>query len=175
MSNPVSSADFVIYLDVDGCLHGGGATKHRTPPTIRPELPGHTLFECAPILEGILEPYPDIGIVLSTSWVRVLGFERAKSYLIPSLQARVIGATYHKRYMSKADFEAMPRHAQILQDVARRRPREWIAIDDEFGDDVPDAAWPHFVQTPSELGLACPRAAAALTQLLSSFYRRPKP
>jgi len=81
----------------------------------------------------------------------------------------MIGATFHKRHTRKADFEAMPRQAQILQDVARRRPQLWPAIDDEFGDDIPYAAWPHFVQTPSELELACPRAAPERTDRLASL------
>jgi len=69
----------------------------------------------------------------------------------------------------KSEFEELPRHAQILQDVERRRPRQWLAVDDEFGEGVPATAWAHFVQTPTELGLACPQAAAELKHRLAAL------
>ena len=58
-----------IFLDYDGVLHGGGATRHRKPPTIRAEIPGHELFEHTHVLEAVLDPYPAVQLVLSTSWV----------------------------------------------------------------------------------------------------------
>jgi hypothetical protein len=56
----------------------------------------------------------------------------------------------------KSEFEELPRHAQILQDV--------------FGEGVPATAWAHFVQTPTELGLACPQAAAELKHRLAALF-----
>jgi hypothetical protein len=99
MTSEVANRLDCIYLDYDGVLHGGGATRHRRPPNIRHELPGHELFEHLPVFEALIAPYPAVRIVLSTSWVRALDFERAKGYLTPTLQQRVIGATYHRRLM----------------------------------------------------------------------------
>src|SRR5882672_4978285 len=109
MKSPIPSGFDCLFLDYDRVVHGGGATYHRKNrplrllPNIRPELPGHMLFEHLPIVESLLEPYPAVRIVLSTSWVRALDFKRAKSYLTPGLQQRVIGATYHSRRMREFD------------------------------------------------------------------------
>ena len=137
MKSEIKSSLDCIFLDYDGVLHGGGATRHRKPPHIRPELPGHQLFEHLPIVESLLVPYPAVRIILSTSWVRVLDFDRSKSYLTPELQQRVIGAIYHRALMLRREFDETPQHAQILQDVERRRPHRWLAIDDDFGEGVP--------------------------------------
>jgi Swiss Army Knife RNA repair-like protein len=162
-----------LFLDYDGVVHGGGATRHRKPPNIRPELPGHQLFEHLPIVESLLAPYPAVRIVLSTSWVRSLDFDRAKSYLTPGLQQRVIGATYHRRLMLRREFADTPRYAQIFQDVERRRPHRWLAIDDDFGEGVPQWAWTYFVQTPSTQGLGCPAAVEEFKRRLEVVFNRP--
>jgi HAD domain in Swiss Army Knife RNA repair proteins len=162
-----------IFLDYDGVVHGGGATRHRKPPNIRPELPGHELFEHLPIVESLLAPYPAVRIILSTSWVREWDFDRAKSYLTPGLQQRVIGATYHRRLMLRREFDDIPRHAQILQDVERRRPHRWLAIDDDFGVGVPQWAWTYFVQTPFTQGLGCPALVEELKRRLEVVFNRP--
>ncbi|WP_084545326.1 HAD domain-containing protein [Derxia gummosa] len=128
----------VLYLDFDGVLHpedvwhkpGVGAYV-RTPA-------GHSLFEHAELLETLLEPYPTVGIVLSTSWVVTLGYARARSYLPPRLKERVVGATYHST-MNPLEFRNLPRGEQVLGDVTRRRPKKWLAVDDT------DDGWPsHF-------------------------------
>jgi hypothetical protein len=163
-----------IYVDYDGVVHGGGATQHRKPPAIRPALPGHELFEHLPILESLLEPYPTVRLVLSTSWVRALDFDRAKSYLTPKLQQRVIGGTYHRRLMPKYQFDNTPRYGQILQDVERRQPCRWLAIDDDFGEGAPEWAWAHFVQTSYVLGLGCLATVEELKCRLEMAFKNPR-
>jgi hypothetical protein len=59
MKSAIPSGFDCLFLDYDGVVHGGGATYHRKKlPNIRPELPGHELFEHLPIVESLLEPYP---------------------------------------------------------------------------------------------------------------------
>jgi len=173
MKSEVQGSSDCIYLDYDGVVHGGGATRHRKPPNIRPELPGHELFEHLPIVHSLLEPYPAVRIVLSTSWVRALDFGRAKNYLTAELQQRVIGATYHRRLMLRREFDDTPRYKQILQDVERRRPHRWLAIDDDFGEGVPKWAWAYFVQTTSTQGLGCQAAVEELKRRLEVVFKRP--
>jgi hypothetical protein len=173
MNSATQSSLDCLFLDYDGVVHGGGATRHRKPPNIRPELSGHQLFEHLPIVVSLLAPYPAVRIILSTSWVRELDFDRAKSYLTPELQQRVIGATYHRRLMLCSEFEDIPRHAQILQDVERRRPHRWLAIDDDFGEGVPQWAWTYFVQTPSTQGLGCAAAVEEFKHRLDVVFNRP--
>jgi hypothetical protein len=173
MKSEVQSGLECIYLDYDGVVHGGGATRHRKPPKIRPELPGHELFEHLPIVESLLKPHPAVRIILSTSWVRELDLGRAKSYLTPELQQRVIGATFRRGQMLRREFDDTPRYTQILQDVERRLPQRWLAIDDDFGEGVPKWAWTYFVQTPSTEGLGCQAAVEELKRRLEVVFKRP--
>lgn len=137
-------ADRVLYLDFDGVLHHEAVYLSRKTPNSKPyiflddnEAPGHKLFEWAKILVKMLEDPADadVKIVLSTSWAVVPGFHEAKKRLPDALQSRVIGATHHSRVHGASDwsrnlFQSTPRGGQILDDVNRRRPREWIALDD---------------------------------------------
>lgn len=85
----------ILFLDYDGVLHSSEVYLVRRQPVLRDE-PGMTLFQHAPLLIEALASRPDIKIVLSTSWVARLGYDRAKGYLPVALQARVIGATWHR-------------------------------------------------------------------------------
>jgi len=158
----------VIYCDYDHVLHGG-ALRYRKPPSLRPETSGQTLFQNAPILARLLEPYPDLKIVLSTSWVKELGFARARGYLPQALQQRVVGATFHKRHMRKDEFSNLTRYEQIMADVQRRRPTRWLAIDDDLQGWRPEYAL-HIVPMPPVLGLSSPAAAPELKRRLAKVF-----
>jgi hypothetical protein len=158
----------VIYCDYDHVLHGG-VLRYRKPPSLRPEAPGQTLFQNAPILMRLLDPYPDLKIVLSTSWVKELGFDRARGYLPQALQQRVVGATFHKSHMRKYEFSNLTRYEQIVADVRRRRPTRWLAIDDDL-QGWPEPALQHIVPMPLVLGLSSPAAALELQRRLATVF-----
>jgi hypothetical protein len=142
----------ICYLDYDAVLHDGNVLRNRTRGMYI-KTPGRTFFEWMPILDDLLAPYPDLKIVLSTTWVRELGFNEAKYELSVSLQDRVIGSTFLHPKIVKVEFDTMPRGMQILGDVERRKPTHWFALDDDaFG-------WParyiaHLVQTRAQSGLS---------------------
>jgi hypothetical protein len=158
---------WLVYLDFDGvCHHDSVYWSKREGIHIR--APGRVLFEWAPILVELLAPYPDVKIILSTSWVRVRDFNFAKSKLPPALRSMVIGATYHAREMQKFEFDNMSRGAQIYADVQRRNPANWLAIDND------DKFWPahcrdHLIKTQDELGLSDTRVQTSIRARLASF------
>ncbi len=166
---PKGRGELVLYLDFDGVLHHENVLWHpRRGAYAGP--PGFTLFEHAALLNELLAPFPEVGIVLSTSWVRTYGCYGAAKRLPPGLQNRVLGATFHSQ-MNEESFVARPRGQQVLADVARRRPLDWLALDDT------DEGWPPEVRdrvliTDERLGIAAPgmpeRVAAALKQLFAS-------
>ncbi len=159
---------FVLYLDFDGVLHPEPVYRHpKRGIYLGVECVGHTLFENTQILQDALAPYPQLAIVLSTSWVRVLGFSRAKTYLPESLRRRVIGATFHS-CMNKVEFDAMTRGAQVLADANRRGVSQWIALDDN-DEGWLSAAESHLVLTEEKLGLAKPESVAELVTKLQEF------
>jgi hypothetical protein len=103
---------------------------HKRGPQLKAP-PQYSLFQHAPLLEEFLAPYPEVRIVLSTSWARVYGCENAAKRLPDGLRARVIGSTVHSR-MYEEGFIAAPRGMQVWSDVLRRRPKDLVALDDDY-------------------------------------------
>ena len=171
------TAPVVCYLDFDGVLHHDAVFKSRRRGIYidTKAAPGRTLFEWAGHLEQALEPYPDVKLVLSTTWVRVLGFSKTRSLLPLGLAHRVIGATFHAQAHGQAgnylsEFEAMPRGEQVWSDVTRRMPKQWFAIDDAV-DEWADELLPHLVGCAGSSGLSSESSGAALAHMLASVHR----
>jgi hypothetical protein len=159
----------VLYLDFDGVLSPSdvwrsisrGAYLHE-----RLVAQGHRLFEHVGLLEKQLLPYPNLSIVLSTTWVHTYSFSGAARRLPKSLRDRCIGATYHSQ-MHKDSFARMPRGLQVLNDVRRRKPRRWLALDDV--DDGWGIERDHLVLTHCVEGIAHPPVLEELRMKLLGF------
>ena len=162
---PRGRGELVLYTDYDGVAHHEDVWWHpRRGPYIK--APGDfTLFQHAQLLVEVLEPYPSVLIVLSTSWVRQYSYSKAAKKLPPELRSRVVGATFHSA-MNEELFAAAPRGMQVWSDVLRREPRDWLAIDDDW------LHWPAWcreklVRTHDELGISEPAVLAELKAKLS--------
>ncbi len=120
----------VLFLDFDGVLHRGNS--YLTPEGIVSSAPGRIeLFEYAAILDGLLEPYPLVEVVLSTDWAPKFGFEFARNALpIEHLRNRVLGSTFDGSVEEVPYWLEVPRGRQILQYVSRHRLSNWLALDD---------------------------------------------
>lgn len=124
----------ILYLDFDGVLHPDEAFQDAKGCVY---LRGAgQLLEHAPTLADILSPYPDLRIVLSTSWVRMKSFAWVRRRLPLDLRERVIGSTWHSHYgrdsMELEWWREATRYRQILRDVQRRSPSQWLALDDDL-------------------------------------------
>lgn len=154
----------MLYLDFDGVLHHEDVWRHpRRGLYFGAKGAGHTLFENAQLLEQLLAPYPEVAIVLSTSWVRSLRYSHAAARLPLSLRERVIGATFHTRMKANA-FDSLTRANQVLEDVARREPGAWVAVDDALG--WPTDVLAHFVLSDPTAGIAAPSVTMDLEHKL---------
>ncbi|WP_124488661.1 MULTISPECIES: HAD domain-containing protein [unclassified Burkholderia] len=80
-----------LFVDYDGTLHRGHAALDQNGDVLLDS--GHPLFEFAPLLAEMLEPYPDVQIVLTTSWLDTLPLDQVVSYLPAALARRVVGTT----------------------------------------------------------------------------------
>ncbi|MNJ14150.1 hypothetical protein D3C77_83650 [compost metagenome] len=122
----------VLFLDFDGVLHPDAVYFSRLGPTLKAE---GNLFMWAPILTKLLNEFPSVSLVLSTSWVRLLGHKRALGYLPYELQERVIGATWHssmaKGWVDESVWDGKTRYDQICRYAARSQLRHWVALDDD--------------------------------------------
>ena len=122
------------------------------------EAAGHSLFEWVPILESVLEPYPAVALVLSSTWCIRPGYSATLKRLPASLRARFIGGTYHKRVhgvdpWNLSMFRTTPRGAQVQEDAQRRRPRQWLALDDDL-EGWPDSCRENLVACEGTTGLS---------------------
>lgn len=152
----------VLYLDFDGVLHTQNCfIVRKQGPFVNPP---HRLLEHMAVLEECLLPYPDVRIVLSTSWVRRMGYIYAASQLSRPLRKRVIGATFHTQ-MNRREFRFLSRGEQVLGDMQRRCPRWWVALDDE-GEGWPPTYRDHLIQTDGNLGLGKPETVEQLKRML---------
>ena len=162
-TTPPIPRKIVLFLDYDGVLHPDAAYLTRRGPVLRAE---GELFMWAPILVELLRPYPDVQIVLSTSWVRMLGFGRARDYLPVDLRSRVIGGTWHSAMGRHAEgshrsestwFTESSRYEQIARFISRAggRANHWLAIDDD-AEEWADSQRLRLVETDGDTGLSSP-------------------
>jgi hypothetical protein len=160
----------ILYLDFDGVLHPEDVWRRPGWGAYVATPPGHRLFEHAGLLAEVLAPYPDLRVVLSTSWVRVYNSVSKVARRLPdSLRARVVGATWH-REMHADLFQSMPRGVQVWGDVGRRLPEAWLALDDD------EAGWPavcrgQLVHTDPVQGISAPAVLAKLQGRLAAMYQ----
>jgi hypothetical protein len=111
----------ILFLDFDGVLH---------PDPCRE---AQRLFEHAPRLAHLLEAFPEVSVVLSTSWRNGRSIDDLVAPLVAPLRERVIGVT-----PTFGDFAAAPRlvpyrrQAECLQWLADQGEpdRPWLALDD---------------------------------------------
>jgi hypothetical protein len=141
----------VLLLDYDGVLHR--SDSYVTPHGVVSSAPGTIeLFEFAPTLVELLEPYPKIEIVLSTDWSLRFGFEYARDSIpIESLRKRVTGATYEVDLDDSTLWPTRQRGGQILSYVRRHGIVCWLAVDDRR-DGFQDC-YDHLIHCQTDAGL----------------------
>lgn len=157
----------VLYLDFDGVLHHEACFWHARRGAYLVAPPEYKLFQHAELLQELLTPYPDVGVVLSTSWVRRYGYSKTAKRLPPALCQRVIGATFHSR-MNEFRFSELPRGQQVFEDVMRRKPARWLALDDDAAG-WPEGCLPNVVRTDECEGISDLRTREELINKLTRF------
>lgn len=175
-SSKPRSADVVLYLDLDGVVQHESVFWHpRRGIYMNPSLPpGRVLFEWLHYLEDALKPFPDVALVLSSSWCVRPGYSKTLQRFPAALRARFIGGTYHRRHhgqdwLVKSAFLGTPRCEQILADVRRRKPRQWLALDDDV-DDWPRSALANLVACDGSTGLSDPLVRQLLRDRLEQCH-----
>ena len=170
------SADVVLYLDLDGVVHHEKVLWHpRKGIYMSPyEAAGHSLFEWIPILESVLQPHLAVALVLSSTWCIRPGYSATLKRLPATLSARFIGGTYHKRVhgvdpWNLTMFRTTPRGVQVQEDAQRRKPQQWIALDDDL-EDWPDSCRQNLVACEGTTGLSNPEVQHELREKLRSCH-----
>lgn len=158
----------ILFLDFDGVLHPDSVFLTRQGPKLRSE---GELFMWAGLLEHAINDFPGVGVVLSTSWVRNIGFSRSIKRLPQAVQHRVVGATWHSSMISELTdgnwWDQSSRYSQIARYVARSAVSDWIAVDDDT-EGWADSDLHRLVAVDPALGLSEARALDELRAKLSS-------
>ncbi|WP_259344439.1 HAD domain-containing protein [Burkholderia pseudomallei] len=162
-----------LFVDFDGTLHIGNAyidkDEEITLDTGRP------LLEFAPLLVELLEPYPDVEIVLATSWVRRLPEERVIEYLPPELRRRVVGTTRDVKPRLSYVLDGTERTYVISSYAYGKRLKHWLAIDDavfgaaRFGREPGELA-DHFLLLDSSSGISDSKALRRIAKWLTDVH-----
>jgi hypothetical protein len=165
---PELDSDPVLYLDFDGVLHPADVRVTEAEP-LRPRVynggpTDHPLLEHAGLLERILTPFADVKIILSTSWVRVLGYAFTVQQLPEGLRARVLGTIWQGELL---EHPPRTRYDAVQSDADARGVVHWLALDDDV------EGWPdeqrYRVIAPNNAwhGLSQPGRAEELTEALA--------
>jgi hypothetical protein len=159
-----------LILDFDGVLHPADVRVHDTPPRLRLHAPGHELFEHNRHLEELIAPYPELSLVLSTTWAWRFGLEYARNQLPPALQSRVVGTTFDPEHPAYHRLAYWSRYAQIASYIARRGLTSWLAVDDDA------LGWPsterhRLLLTPADEGLGAEAVRREFAARLAELCR----
>ncbi|MFM0615014.1 HAD domain-containing protein [Paraburkholderia nemoris] len=117
-----------LFVDYDGTLHAGHALID-TAGQITLDS-GRALFEFVPLLVEMLEPYPSVEIVLTTSWLATLPEDKVISYLPAELARRVVGTTQGRKARFSYLRDGTGRTDIITSYAFGKRLLHWLAIDD---------------------------------------------
>lgn len=167
------TAEVVLYVDLDGVVQHASVLFHPARGAyMSPSEPHRKLFEWVPILLDILKPYPQVRLVLSSSWCVRPGYTRTVKKLPEELRLKFIGGTYHRRIhgrdpWTKESFMRSPRGAQVLADANRRKPKHWLALDDDV-EDWPKEALENLLTVDGRFGLSDTKVQQQLSMWLGA-------
>lgn len=151
-----SDKKMILFLDFDGVLHS------------EPCYDETQLFSSLPPLEAMLRDFPEVKIVISSTWRESRSLSELQSFFSHDIGARIIGVTPSWRdipdlvevigYQRHAEIEAWIRNSEMPW-------QPWIAVDDKPFLFKPFL--PNLIKTNSSTGLD-EIAIASLRQRLQS-------
>lgn len=149
----------ILYLDFDGVVHALSepALSHNFKLLDNPNL-----FKWIPILEQILEPYPEVRIVVSSDWRRLFDDNSLKRLLGPAIALRFAGIV---------EIAEKSRANEILTDAARRGLTQWLALDDHPSVVEASRTDVRFIVCEPETGLSSRTVQATLKTRLNAILR----
>lgn len=149
----------VLFLDFDGVLHPVG--EEALDENFR-LLPNPKLFQWRPILEQLLEPWPEVQIIVSSDWRRLFDDDNLVRLLGPRLGGRFIGVV---------EVIDSSRANELHLEVVRRGIVQWVALDDHPTVVAVGKAEPRFIVCDPSTGLSDLDVQERLKRQLARFIK----
>ncbi|MDW3688514.1 HAD domain-containing protein [Cupriavidus sp. CV2] len=144
----------VLFLDFDGVVHALGE------PALDEDfklLANPNLFGWLPILGELLEPYPNVRIIVSSDWRRLCD-DGTLVRLLGPLGVRFIGVV---------ETWGGSRAEEILEEARRRCLTHWLAIDDHPSVEAASRIDSRFVTCAPDTGVSAASVQAELQRKLA--------
>jgi hypothetical protein len=155
----------MLFLNFGGVLNvGHGLVDENSNVTLDS---GRGLFEFAPYLADALAPWPQIQIIVTTSWLQTLGAEKTIALLPGPLRRRVAGTTLGTPPRLSEIRNGSAKAMTIVRHAVKHGMTKWLALDDEAWG-VPSGFEQHFLHTDSDTALGAPRARQQLREWLAA-------
>ncbi|AQV95652.1 hypothetical protein BJN34_17365 [Cupriavidus necator] len=149
----------VLFLDFDGVLHAADEPALDGAGGL---LPNPRLFAWLPVLVDILAPYPEVQIVVSSDWRRLLDDDNLR---------RVLGSLA-PRFAGVVETWGTSRFDEILIEVRRRKLTTWLAIDDHPTVVAASRRDARFIACAPDTGLSALPVQARLRATLADLVNR---
>jgi hypothetical protein len=111
----------VLFVDFDGVLHPLNCEQEE-------------LFTCVPLLEAVLRDFPEVRVVVSSSWREVRSLRELRGFFSADVAERIVDKTPSLPWREGRPF----REAECAAWIAAHAPgARWLALDDDpalFGD-----------------------------------------
>jgi hypothetical protein len=125
----------IIFLDFDGVLHPDPCTPSQA-------------FCHLSHFEAVLIDYPNINVVISSSWRRLKSINQLREYFSIELRHRILGMT---PFLSEGD-HMRGKECELWLRLQKKDEEEWLAIDDK-SNNFEDWISGQLYLTKSEIGL----------------------
>ncbi len=162
-----------MFLDFDGTLHIGRASMDEQRVITLDS--GRPPFEFAPLLIELLEPYPAVQLVLTTSWLMTLTEDEVVALMPQELGRRVVGTTRYVSSRLSYILNGTDRTYVIWKYASGKRLKHWLAVDDsvfgadEFGRTRGELV-PHYLLLHSLRGLSDGAARQRIAEWLTEVH-----
>ena len=154
-----------LYLNFGGVLNcGHGLLDENGNITLDS---GRPLLEYAPYLADVLTPFPQVQIILTTSWLQSLGAGKTIALLPDQLRRRVVGTTLGTPPRLSEISNGSAKAMTVIRHAVKHGLTTWLALDDEAWG-MPSDFEQHFLHTDPETALGAPEARKQLREWLAA-------
>ncbi|MFL9900020.1 HAD domain-containing protein [Paraburkholderia fungorum] len=157
-----------IYLNFDGALHVGKALVEKSGQVVLDTA--RTLFEFAPLLGDLLEPYPRAQIVLTAAWLKFMQTGEINGHLPSYLVRRIVTCSYYSPCDLLCVSGGTARPDEMIGHACSNAIDTWLVLHDgTFA--VPANNLEHFLLVQSTTGLGSLAARRRLQSWLWTYAR----